>query len=81
MDTVTSLRARLHSLRGEWPAICQATGLSYWWLTKLAQGRIAEPGIGKIERLQRHLETLATRGDAPAEQQGAPEAGPNARAA
>lgn len=37
--------------RGQWPAICRATGLDYDWLTKLAQGRIADPGVRKIQRL------------------------------
>lgn len=52
MDTVTHLRAQLRQHRGDWPAMCRATGLSYWWLTKFAQGRIAEPGLSKIEKLQ-----------------------------
>lgn len=52
MDTLTQIRNELQPRRGDWPAICTATGLSYWWLTKLAQGRIREPGLSKIERLQ-----------------------------
>lgn len=55
MDTVTEIRAALARRKGEWPTLCQRTGLSYWWLTKLAQGRIAEPGLGKIERLQKYF--------------------------
>lgn len=55
MDTVSTLRASLGRRKGEWPTICARTGLSYWWLTKLAQGRIAEPGLGKVERLQQYL--------------------------
>lgn len=73
MDTVTALRTRLHSRRGEWPAISDATGLSYWWLTKLAQGRIAEPGIRKVERLSLHLDALEAE-SAPRPESGATEA-------
>ena len=50
-SALTELRAR----RGDWPAICQATGLSYWWLIKFGQGRIREPGILKIQRLADHF--------------------------
>jgi len=56
MDTITRIRASLQSRRGDWPTICSRTGLSYWWLTKFAQGRIAEPGLSKIERLQADLD-------------------------
>ncbi len=55
MSTVTQIRASLQSRKGDWPAICTATGLSYWWLTKFAQGRIREPGLSKIERLQGYI--------------------------
>lgn len=55
MDTASQIRASLQSRRGDWPALCRATGLSYWWLTKFAQGRIREPGLSKIERLQRYI--------------------------
>lgn len=49
------MRASLQSRRGDWPTLCKATGLSYWWVTKFAQGRIREPGLSKIERLQRYI--------------------------
>lgn len=55
MDTITTIRESLQSRRGDWPLICSTTGLSYWWLTKFAQGRIREPGLSKIERLQAYI--------------------------
>lgn len=58
MDTLTSIRARLHGYRGAWPSICEATGLSYDWMCKFAQKRIADPGLSKIEKLQAHLDEL-----------------------
>lgn len=47
--------ALLAERKGQWPAICAATGLGYDWLTKLAQGRINDPGVRKIQRLHDHL--------------------------
>lgn len=55
MDTATHIREALHARRGDWPAICAETKLSYWWVTKFAQGRIGEPGLSKIERLQAYM--------------------------
>lgn len=55
MSTITKIRSDLQSRKGDWPAICARTGLSYWWLTKFAQGRIREPGLSKIERLQAYI--------------------------
>lgn len=55
MDTIESLRRKLHGCRGNWRSVCADTGLSYWWLIKFAQGRFKEPGHSKIEALQRHF--------------------------
>lgn len=55
MDTVTSLRTELQARKGDWPLICQKAGLSYHWVTKFAQGKIAEPGLRKVESLQRYI--------------------------
>ena len=43
--------SELSSRRGQWAAICRTTGLDYDWMTKLAQGRINDPGIKKIQLL------------------------------
>lgn len=56
MDTASRIRAELQSRRGDWPTMCAALDLSYWWLTKFAQGRIREPGLSKIERLQKYFD-------------------------
>ncbi len=55
MDKITAIRSALKTRKGEWPAICERTGLSYWWLIKFAQGRIKEPGHSKIARLELEL--------------------------
>lgn len=55
MDTIIALRAELAARKGDWPLICQKTGLGYPWVTKFAQGKIAEPGLRKVEALQRYI--------------------------
>ncbi|PVX77194.1 hypothetical protein [Paraburkholderia unamae] len=57
MSLVLSVRAELNARKGEWPAICKRTGLSYWWLIKYAQGRIDNPGVLKLEKLMEHFES------------------------
>lgn len=56
-NLLTQTLALLAERKGQWPAVCRATGLDYDWLTKLAQGRIADPGVRKIQRLHDHLTT------------------------
>ena len=51
-----SARAELNARKGEWPTMCKELGLSYWWITKFAQGRIAEAGVSKIERLHAYFD-------------------------
>lgn len=56
-DLLTPTLAELHARKGRWPDICAATGLDYDWLTKLAQGRIEDPGVRKIQRLAHYFLT------------------------
>jgi transcriptional regulator with XRE-family HTH domain len=54
MDTKTlldSVLAGLQAHKGKWPDLAREAGVDYSWLTKLAQGRINDPGIQKIQRL------------------------------
>lgn len=68
MDTVEEVRERLNARKGDWPAICEATGLKYDWMTKFAQGRISMPGFGAISKLKAHLDETDTRGRVESEQ-------------
>jgi hypothetical protein len=45
------VRRQLHDRKGEWPKIAKKTQLDYSWITKLAQGRIPDPGVNKVEKL------------------------------
>lgn len=51
MTFAETIRGELQARKGDWPKICADTGISYWWMTKFAQGRIENPGV-------RHLESL-----------------------
>ncbi|AOI70857.1 hypothetical protein [Burkholderia ubonensis] len=56
MSLITLVKTELLARKGEWPRICSETGVSYWWLTKFAQGRIDNPGVLVLEKLQKHFE-------------------------
>lgn len=56
MSLINTTRSELMARKGDWPEICQRTGLSYWWLIKFAQGRIDDPGVLKLEKLQEHFD-------------------------
>lgn len=48
----------IHSLeeaKGRWPAIAIETGVPYQTLTKIAQRRTRNPGIGHIQKLADHF--------------------------
>lgn len=42
---------QLQANKGSWPTIARITELDYSWLTKLAQGKIDDPSVRKIQRL------------------------------
>ena len=63
MDNETLLAYVLNELesrRGTWPAIAKAVEPDSWesyysWLTKLAQRRIPDPSVNKIQTLADHF--------------------------
>ncbi|QTD88901.1 hypothetical protein [Burkholderia anthina] len=59
MSLVTLIRTELLARKGDWPRISQETDISYWWLTKFAQGRIENPGVRVLEKLQQYFATAA----------------------
>lgn len=52
--SVDEALVRLQAAKGQWPKICEETGLDYSWLTKFAQGQIKNPSARKIEQLATH---------------------------
>ncbi len=56
--------AELQARKGNWPAIAKAIEPCSWesyysWLTKLAQGRIPDPSVNKIQTLFDHFRRAA----------------------
>lgn len=51
MDMLTFVVSELQARKGQWPAICKATGIDYSWMSKLAREDIPEPGVKKVQRL------------------------------
>lgn len=54
---------KLDERKGTWPDISRAMAPDAWesyysWLTKLAQGRIPDPGVNKIQALADYLRSL-----------------------
>lgn len=56
MNSTSSLQERLQKRRGEWPSIARSASLSYWWVIKVGQGKIGEPGMTKAQRLITELD-------------------------
>lgn len=53
-DRVTQAREYAIATRGNWRVLCAEAGVKYDWLSKFAQGCIAEPGARKIDALLAH---------------------------
>lgn len=56
----------LDARKGTWPAISKAMEPNAWqsyysWLTKLAQGRIPDPGVNKIQALADYLRGVSRK--------------------
>lgn len=49
------VHALLESQRGDWQAIASASGVSYSWLSKFANGRIPNPGFATLTALHAEL--------------------------
>lgn len=74
---------RLTACKGSWPAIAKQIEPEAWqsyysWLTKLAQGRIPDPGVNKIQRLADFFRAHPIANEAPAAHFPAAAAGPAA---
>lgn len=57
---VSYVRCELDRRKGTWPSIAKAIEPENWesyysWLTKFAQGQIADPGVNKIQALADHF--------------------------
>ena len=55
MDLYKSTVEMLIASRGKFRTIAEETGLDYFWLSSVAQGRIEDPGVRKMQRLYDYL--------------------------
>lgn len=45
------LKSKLEASRGQWPAISKATGVPYFTITNLAQGKVEDPRLSTVQPL------------------------------
>lgn len=55
MSLISNVRDRLQERKGEWPHIADATSISYSWLCKFGQGKMTNPGVKRLETIDRFL--------------------------
>lgn len=55
MNILSFIQDYLETQRGSWPKIAEEAGVTYTWITKVAQGAIANPGIRDIQKLLDHI--------------------------
>lgn len=60
MSLASQAIRRLYAAKGSWKSVALATGVSYSWLCKFAEGRILNPSVQRIERILWYFEQLDT---------------------
>lgn len=55
---LSSVLSKLRHRKGSWRRIARETGLTYWWLSKLARGLIDDPGVKKVGKLARYFRLI-----------------------
>jgi hypothetical protein len=45
------VKARLESHRGEWPKISRETGVPYFTITNIVQGKVEDPRVSTVQKL------------------------------
>lgn len=56
---VTATRIKLLGIRGHWPEVGKAAGVSYSWLQKFARGDITNPTIDTLQAVSDGCDTVA----------------------
>jgi transcriptional regulator with XRE-family HTH domain len=54
-----AVQALLKERRGAWKQVAEASGVSYSWLSKFANGHIENPGYATLSRLFDYLSSTA----------------------
>lgn len=45
------VKERLEAARGEWPKVSDETGVPYFTITNIVQGKVADPRVGTVQKL------------------------------
>lgn len=61
MKIYSFVQDKLKESKGSWRVVCEKTGLDYSWLTKLAQGRIPNPSVHKIQALADYFQKTSRK--------------------
>lgn len=54
---LTFVRRRLEESRGYWPQISTATGVPYFTITNIAQGKVEDPRVSTVQKLVDYFRT------------------------
>lgn len=55
-NVVPDMLGLLNARRGDWQAVASASGVSYSWLSKFANGHIDNPGLETLKKLRLALD-------------------------
>jgi hypothetical protein len=55
MSLISTVRIELQERKGEWPRIASETSNSYSWMCKFAQGKMTNPGVNRLEAIEKYL--------------------------
>lgn len=53
------VKDQLEHRRGEWPQISKDTGVPYFTITNIVQGKVEDPRISTVQKLYDHLRSKA----------------------
>lgn len=57
-DILEFLKAELEAARGTWPEIAKATGVPYFTITNLIQGKVEDPRLSTVQPLVDYFQSL-----------------------
>ena len=56
MNKITELTIWLHASRGKWPTFANESGVNYWFIQRLGQGRATNPSFKTIDKLYKFMQ-------------------------
>jgi len=59
---LAAVRRQLGATKGQWTSVAEQSGVPYHTLVKIAQGAVANPRVGTVQRLVDHFAKQAEQG-------------------